>query len=135
MASVDEAGFTAWLEGYKRAWEERDPAQAAALFTDEASYREAPFDPPMIGRAAIEAYWAGAVAGQKDVQFTYEVLACRGNEGISSWHAAFTGVPGGEAIDLDGIFRCRFHDGGLVSALEEWWHIRIVPSGTNPPID
>jgi hypothetical protein len=126
MAAIDEAGFAAWLDRYGRAWEERDPDQAAALFTADASYRETPFDPPMIGHAAIRDYWAGAVAGQKDVKFTYEVLACRGEEGISTWHADFTGVPGGESIDLDGIFRCRFGESGLVSALEEWWHIRVV---------
>ena len=125
--AIDEAGFAHWLEGYRKAWEERDPAQAGALFTEDASYREAPFDPPMIGRRAIEEYWARVTAGQKHVGFTYEILACRGDEGVSKWHAAFTGVPGGEAIDLDGIFRCRFAEGGLVSELEEWWHIRVVP--------
>ena len=127
--AIDEAGFADWLDRYGRAWEARDPEQAAALFTEQASYRETPFDEAMIGRRAIAEYWAGAVAGQKDVKFTHEVLACRGDEGFARWHAAFTGVPGGEAIDLDGVFRCRFGEGGLVSALEEWWHIRIVPAG------
>ena len=126
--TIDAARFAEWLDGYGRAWEERDPAQAGALFTDEASYRETPFDPPMIGRKAIEEYWARVTAGQKDVRFTHQVLACRGDEGVSRWHAAFTGVPGGEAIDLDGIFRCTFAEDGRVSALEEWWHIRIVPA-------
>ena len=120
--------FSAWLEGYRAAWEERDPARAAALFTESASYRETPYDPPMQGRAAIEEYWAKAVSGQKDVTFRYEVIACTGDRGVCWWHAAFTGVSGGEAIDLDGIFHCRFADPDRVAAFEEWWHIRVVPA-------
>ena len=124
---LDPARWSAWLDGYKAAWELRDPERAAALFTENAAYRETPFDPPFEGRAAIRDYWAKAVSGQRDVTFTYEPLGCAGDEGYCRWHAAFTGAAGGEKIDLDGIFRCRF-DGDLVSRLEEWWHIRVVPA-------
>jgi uncharacterized protein (TIGR02246 family) len=126
--ALTQPEFTAWLDGYKRAWEERDPAAAAALFTSDATYRETPFDDVLAGTEAIRAYWTKAVSGQSDVQFTYELLACAGDEGFCRWHAAFTGVPGGEAIDLDGIFRCRFADEHHVRTFEEWWHIRIVPA-------
>lgn len=127
--ALDPEDFRAWLESYRQAWEDREPAKAAAIFTQEATYREMPFDPPVQGRAAIVDYWAKAVAGQKDIAFTYEILACTGDEGICRWHAAFTGVPGGERIDFDGIFRCRFAEAGLVDRFEEWWHIRVVPAG------
>ena len=102
-----------------------DPDRARVILA--RALVEAPFDPPMIGRRAIEEYWARVTAGQKHVGFTYEILACRGDEGVAKWHAAFTGVPGGEAIDLDGIFRLRFAEDGRVSSLEKWWHIRVVP--------
>lgn len=123
---LDPAAFAAWLDAYKAAWEARDPARAAALFTPDASYHEMPFDPPIEGGEAIAAYWAGAVAGQKDVVFTWEILACAGDEGVCHWHCAFTGVPGGEAIDLDGIFQCRFADPERVSRFREWWHVRVA---------
>ena len=126
---LETASWSEWLDGYKRAWEERDPELAVALFTEDASYRETPFDAPFEGRAAIRDYWAKAVSGQRDVTFTYEPIACAGDEGVCRWHAAFTGAAGGEQIDLDGIFRCRFESAGQVSRLEEWWHIRVVPAG------
>ena len=129
--SLTDTAFAEWLEGYRAAWEQRDPALAAALFTEDASYRETPYDEPMQGREAIRDYWARVVAGQKDVRFTYEILACAGAEGVCRWHAAFTGVPGGEAIDLDGIFRCRFADAAHVDRFQEWWHIRILPEPTS----
>ncbi|HWT13734.1 MAG TPA: nuclear transport factor 2 family protein [Allosphingosinicella sp.] len=126
---LDEAAFAAWLNGYKAAWEERDPARAAALFTPDAVYHEMPFDAPIEGREAIAAYWVKVTAGQQDVRFSYEVLAVGGREGLCHWHCALTGNPGGERIELDGIFRCRFADQGLVDHFQEWWHIRILPPG------
>jgi hypothetical protein len=80
----------------------------------------------MVGTDAIADYWKKAVAAQSDVQFTWEILACAGDEGLCHWHCAFTGVPGGEAIDLDGIFRCRFADPRRVADFREWWHVRVV---------
>ncbi len=123
---LEESAFTAWLEAYKAAWQTRDPAAAAALFTPAASYHEMPFDPPIEGTEGIAAYWAKAVAGQKDVRFTYEILACAGDEGICHWHCAFSGTAGGETIELDGILRCRFADPDHVDRFQEWWHVHVT---------
>lgn len=130
MTGDIQTAFAAWLDGYKAAWETRDPGEAAALFTADATYRETPFDTPLVGREAIAAYWAGAVAGQKDVRFTWEILSAAGAEGVCQWHCAFTGIPGGEAIDLDGIVRCRFAASGHVEKFEEWWHVRAAPTSS-----
>ena len=126
--TLSEEEWAAWLDRYKAAWEQRDPAMAGALFTADAVYAETPFDPPFEGRQAIESYWDRTVSGQKDVTFSYEPLGCRGDEGLSRWHAAFTAVPGGASVDLDGIFRCAFADSRTVRRLEEWWHVRVVPA-------
>ena len=126
--SLDEAAFAAWLDRYKAAWEQRDPGAAAALFTEDASYRETPYDPPFEGRAEIEAYWAKAVGGQCDVRFSAKILACAADRGLCHWHATFTAIEGGATIDLDGIFHCRFADPNLVATFEEWWHLKVTPA-------
>ena len=113
-----------WLARYGEAWEKRDPSLAGALFTPDATYRETPFDAPFEGRDAIEDYWARAVAGQRDVRFSAEVLACAGDQAIAHWHVEFTAVPGDARVELDGIFILAFHPGGLVNRFEEWWHVR-----------
>lgn len=127
-SALTPAQHAAWLDLYKRAWETRDPAAAGALFTADASYHEMPFDAPMQGRAAIEAYWARVTASQTNVRFSYDIVATSADQGVSQWHATFNGVPGGETIDLDGVFVCRFADALTVSALREWWHVRVTPA-------
>jgi len=124
---IDAAAFSAWLDRYKQAWETRDAALAGALFTADASYHEMPFDAPMQGRDAIEAYWTRVTATQSDVRFTYDVLSCAGEQGICHWHATLKSAPGGATIDLDGVFVCEFADARKVKALKEWWHVRVTP--------
>ncbi len=127
-AEMSAQDFAAWLDGYKEAWEMRDAEKAGALFTDDATYQETPFDDAMEGRAAIEEYWSGVTADQRDVRFTYEVLTCDGDTCLAQWHAAFTSASGGAAIELDGVFLCDFADAQTVKSLKEWWHIEVTPA-------
>ncbi|WP_428408516.1 nuclear transport factor 2 family protein [Hyphococcus sp.] len=126
-AAVTTQDFAAWLDGYKEAWETRDADKAGALFTADATYHENPFEDVMQGRAAIEEYWAGVTADQRDVTFTYEVLTCYEDKCLAQWHAAFTSASGGAAIELDGVFLCAFADAQTVKALKEWWHVEVTP--------
>ena len=123
--SLTRETFADWLDRYRTAWEQREPGAAAALFTEDASYHEMPYDAPLEGRAAIANYWAEAVAGQRAVRFSSEILACEDDRGLCHWHATFTAAEGGATIDLDGIFHCRFADDAHVAAFQEWWHLKV----------
>lgn len=127
-AEISEADFAAWLDGYKEAWETRDAAKAGALFTEDATYQDMPFNDAMNGRAAIEEYWSGVTADQRDVRFTYEVLTCDGDECLARWHAAFSSASSGAAIELDGVFLIAFADGRTAKSLKEWWHVQVTPA-------
>ena len=120
--------FSAWLDRYKKAWEERDPKLATEIFTATATYRETPFVAPLEGRQAIENYWREAVSGQSDVHFSYEVLACAGTRGICHWRTTLISVPAGDTVTLDGLFCCDFEAPDQVQRLEEWWHVQAVPN-------
>ncbi len=120
--------FAAWLDGYKAAWETRDAARAGALFTEDASYHEMPFEAPMMGRAAIEAYWTRVTAAQSNIRFTYDVIACEGDQGVAHWHATFNA--GSDVVDLDGVFVCAFAPSGQIRALREWWHVKAGPAAS-----
>jgi ketosteroid isomerase-like protein len=117
-----------WLKRYGAAWEAGDPDAAAALFTDDAVYRETPFADAMVGRAEIGRYWQeGAADAQRDVTFSSQVWAVNGDVAVAGWQARFTRAASGVRVELDGAFRLVFSraPGGLrCSRLEEWWHRR-----------
>jgi hypothetical protein len=118
------ASLEAWLTRYEQAWEQRDPAQAAALFTDRAPYHEMPFDAPKEGRAGIRDYWATVTADQRNVDFKSQVVAVNGETGVARWSASLTSAASGTRVELDGVFILKFDRSGLCSELREWWHVR-----------
>jgi uncharacterized protein (TIGR02246 family) len=130
MYALSVRDFETWLRGYKSAWERRDAAAAAALFTPDAEYYWTPFDAPQKGRAEIAAAWQGAVDGQKDITFEFKVAAVAGSSGIAHWHTRLTSVPAGEAVELDGIALVDFAGAGQCRVFREWWHVR---SGASAP--
>jgi nuclear transport factor 2 (NTF2) superfamily protein len=121
---VEHPALERWLDAYGRAWETMDPDAAIALFTEDASYQETPYDDPMRGSDQIRAYWAGVPEAQRDIRFEHEILAVVGNRGIAHWQASFTRVPSGADVTLDGIFVLDFDPDGRCETLREWWRLR-----------
>ena len=120
------AALEAWLARYKQAWEQRDPAQAVALFTENAPYHEMPFDAPKAGRAGIRDYWATVTADQRNIDFKSQVVAVNGQTGVARWSASLSSAASGARIELDGAFVLQFDgDSGLCNELREWWHVRV----------
>jgi SnoaL-like domain len=46
-----------WVADYERAWRSGDGGAVEALFADGAHYQRSPYEPPLIGHAAIRAFW------------------------------------------------------------------------------
>ena len=82
---MEYADFEIWLRKYGDAWQGRDANSATELFTPDALYYWTPFEAPKHGRDGIYGAWHDAVMGQKDVEFTSEILAIVGNRGIARW--------------------------------------------------
>ncbi len=125
---MTEQDVQRWLDEYGVAWINGDPEQAATLFTDNALYRETPFDDPMKGRDEIIQYWQeGAADAQEDVEFSSKVWAAAGDRAVAGWQASFTRKASRTRVELDGTFRLDFstdEDVLLCRNLEEWWHRR-----------
>ena len=123
-AELTRGALEKWLARYKNAWEQRDAAAAAVLFTEDAAYHETPFDPPKAGREGIREYWAGVTADQRNVAFDSAVVAVNGRIGVARWSARFASASSHARLALDGVFVLTFDDAGLCSELREWWHLK-----------
>jgi SnoaL-like domain len=95
-----------WLAEYRRAWIERDPDAAAALFTDDAPYRRQPYDQPFIGAPGVRSYWANVTATQRDVELEYGTPVVDGNRAAVEWWVTL--VNDGTEVTLAGEFMLRF---------------------------
>ena len=130
-----------FMQGYKAAWEQRDPAMFAALFLPDGRYHNTPFQ-VQHGSAELVEYWK-RVQLQEDVHVTYEVLANKDGVGLAHWHVTYqvaseelfqiwaksTGTnlvsrkPGDPLprMVLDGILQASLVE-GLCAEAHLWWH-------------
>ncbi len=114
--------FKSWLDSYGHAWETRDPQAAGAIFTEDATYQEVPFDEPMRGRKAIVKYWSTSVSSQDQVRFGYEILATTQDKGIARWWTSFVDLSSKAQVKLDGIFVVTLDGENRCEVFQEWWH-------------
>lgn len=120
--------FDAWLRGYQAAWEGRDPAAAARLFSDDARYHWTPLVPPQQGPAEIAAAWEAAVSHQRDIRFTFSVFGVAGATGMATWRADFTRLPDQFKVRIEGVLAAEFTAPGKCRVFREWWHSAESPA-------
>ena len=130
-----------FMQGYKKAWEQRDESLFCALFAGDGEYHNTPFAVQR-GHAQLAQYWR-RVKLQEDVEVRYEILATSPGGGVAHWHvtyqvaseelfqiwAASTGTnliarnPGDPLprMVLDGILQATF-GAELCTRCRIWWH-------------
>ena len=119
-----------WLDRYRAAWEARDPDAAAALFTEDALYREQPYEEPFVGPAGVRDYWARVTATQDRVEVRYGDPVVQGDRAAVEWWVTLEN--GGQPITLAGEFMLGFAEDGRCRELREYWHFA---EGTRTPPD
>jgi len=87
MGNAVEHEYVDWLARYRRAWIERDADAASRLFTEDATYREQPFQPPFVGRTAVREYWSKVTASQSNVELRYGKSIVDGRRLAVEWWA------------------------------------------------
>ena len=117
-----EADFQEWLTRYGQAWETRDAKAAAALFADDAEYYWTPFGQPRRGPGEIESAWQGATSRQRNVRFSFQILAISDRTGIARWHTRLERAATGREIDIDGVLTAELDGSGRCRVFREWWH-------------
>ena len=110
-----------WAERYRKAWVERDPEAAAALFTDAAGYRSNIYEEPHRGRPGVVAYWADVTASQGDLEVRMGQPLVEGSRAdVEFWT---TMSVDGSPMTLAGCLLLDFDDDGRCRDLREYWNI------------
>jgi ketosteroid isomerase-like protein len=126
--TLDHAAAQDLLEAYGRAWESFDGDAWVALFTEDASYREEPFEEPLVGHLALRAYLLEAAQSQRDVEFTVERHWVVPPTVLAAWHASFVRRSTGARVRLAGFLTMEVAPDGRIGRFREWWHRREPPA-------
>lgn len=118
-----------WAEAYRIAWETADSEAAAALFTEDASYRSNIYEEPHRERSGVAEYWTGVTSEPSDVTVRMGEPIIDGERvDVEFWT---TMSVENEPITLAGCLLLRFTEDGLCADLREYWN--IVDRTHQPP--
>ena len=113
MTGLD--AVTAWIDNYRAAWSSNDPAQVAALFTEDAAYFPEPFGTPWRGRDEIVAKWLERRDEPGSWSFTWHPLIVTEDLAVIE----------GETIYPDrrysNLWVLRLDNLGRARQFTEWW--------------
>jgi hypothetical protein len=134
---MDPAKAQSWLNRYVDAWLSYDPAEIAALFSEDVVYRYHPYDKAIVGRDAVVASWLGegesGDASTRDDPGTYDAeyspVAIDGDTVVSTGSSRYREVPDGPVVrTYDNCFVIRFDGEGRCRDFTEYYVRRPDPS-------
>jgi len=118
--------LTAWLTAYRKAWESNDPADIAALFTDDAVYYKEPFSEPLRGKDEVIAMWHEHRDEPGTTKFTWKPLSVTDGLAFIQGETVYTTVRYSNLW----VIRLAADENGVARATEftEWWMDQSKPS-------
>ena len=117
--TLDHAGAEAVLERFGAAWQTFDGDAWTDLFSDDAEFREDPFEAPLVGRNAVRAYLLRAAELQEQVDFTVERHWVVDPTILVAWHASYVARDSRATVRLAGFMTLEMRD-GRIARLRQW---------------
>jgi len=127
---VDTEAAQDWLQRYVAAWVSYDPADIAALFSEDVTYRYHPFDEPIVGRDAVVRSWLGedevGEGSTRDAPGTYDAayspVAVDGDVVVATGSSRYRESPEGPVVRVyDNCFVMRFDAEGRCRDFTEYY--------------
>ena len=107
-----------WIGDYERAWRTPGTTILEQLFSSDATYLAAPFEPPIRGQVAIASFWEAERQGPDEVfSMAWEPVAVENNVGVARVEVRYGDSTARIYRDL---WIVTLAEDGLCTAFEEW---------------
>jgi ketosteroid isomerase-like protein len=115
---TDRAIVGQWLARYEAAWRAPGTGRLAGIFTEDVTYRQSPYEEPVVGLDAVGRMWDEEREGPDEVfTLTTEILAVDGPTAVVRAEVHYGDAAGQEYRDL---WVMRLADDGRCHWFEEW---------------
>lgn len=112
----DQNAVSAWIDGYRRAWESNDPDDIRAIFTDDATYRTEPYSDPWVGHDEIVDEWLSAADDPGETSFEWTTVALTDSVAIVEATTVYRSGP-----TYRNLWVIRLAPDGRANGFTEWW--------------
>ncbi|XSG76552.1 nuclear transport factor 2 family protein [Herpetosiphon llansteffanensis] len=118
--------FQGWCTTLATVWNQRNLAALTHLFSPTIRYQEHPFEPALLGLAAVVGYWHTTLVQHQHVECAITPVLFADGRGVAEWHTKLYHQQQQQTQDLAGIFIVNFDAQGQASELREWWLAQAV---------
>lgn len=123
----DKASIEALIGQFGAGWSSADSKKLVESFARDAVFVPGPFDPPITGSEAIEAYWRDIAWEQAEIVFRYGEIYVAGPWFATEFRCTFRRRRTGEPVDVRGALFCETA-AGKISEMRMYWHRQVSPA-------
>lgn len=116
--------YTAWIDKFMEGWRDRDVERVMETIAEDCAYYETVFDEPCRDIRAIRKLWEVVPKNQKDIEYSYEILAKNEEVCIIHFRLTRTTLPDEHRVEMDGIFQVSLDDEGKCTLFKQWRFVR-----------
>jgi ketosteroid isomerase-like protein len=129
---VNRQDVARWIAAYEAAWRAAGTDALAGIFTPASTYRQGPYEEPVIGLPAIARMWEGEREGPEEVfQMASDIIAVDGDTAVVRVTVSYGDPAAQEYRDL---WIVRFAADGRCVGFEEWPFWPGVPHSADPEL-
>ena len=112
--------YKKWVTSFMESWKNIEGIKTTDLLSKEVEYYENPIDGPCESFENIIKLWEVVPDNQKDITYTFEILAYNEKTCIINWQMERMLIPTNEKQQIDGLFQISLDDNGLCIYFKQW---------------
>ncbi len=120
----------AWVRDYIKAWSTDDPADIAALFSEDAEYFWSAVREPVVGREAIVEWWRSVGDSKAEWSHQFEVIAVQEDTAVIRGDTVYAATDTEPEKAYNNVWVVRFGPDGRARQFTEWWTKHKARSAT-----
>lgn len=112
--------YDVWTKEFMESWKELDWKRTLDVIAKDCKYYENPVDEPCANFDEIVKLWEVVKENQKDITYSYEIVAYNEDVAIVNWQMKRAFIPTNSVQNIDGIFEIAVNDEGKCTLFKQW---------------
>lgn len=112
--------YDTWTKEFMESWKELDWKRTLNTIAKDCKYYENPIDEPCSSFDEIVKLWEVIEENQKDITYSYKIVAYNDDVAIINWQMKRTFIPTNSIQNIDGIFEVSLNEDGKCTSFKQW---------------
>ncbi len=112
--------YEKWINEFMESWKELDWERTLKTLAEDVQYYENPLDEPCATFEEVVNLWNVVADNQKDINYTYNILAYNEEMCIINWQMTRTMVKNEVKQEIDGVFLISLNENGKCTLFKQW---------------